>query len=227
MFFEINLIVFIVNLIISPIGAIILLKQWYSSERKFFTDMPFLLGLTFIMVFIDNTDSTLGFIFNYPQNMISGGICATDMIIMTSSLMLITLELWLMEKYKKSRQIIVMSIATFLEITAIITILFRQSDLYLAAVTFLLLIPTTIFLSFTFIQCYQQQRLGNINPLYVGIGFSIFTISVVIKTIMYALFVPISYVFPSWIFIPYIFDIVAYLFVIWGVTHSTKYEKFD
>ena len=84
MFFLLNVLAFIGNLIICPIAAGILLRQWYNSDRRFLTDMPFLLGLSFISAFIDNIDSTVGFIFNFQQNIYSGILSASVMILSIS-----------------------------------------------------------------------------------------------------------------------------------------------
>ncbi|NHI92794.1 MAG: hypothetical protein EAX96_09865 [Candidatus Lokiarchaeota archaeon] len=223
MFLTLNILAFFGNLIICPIAAIILLKQWYFSDRRFLTDLPFLLGLSFISAFIDNIDSTIGFILNFKQNVYSGILSASIMIIILTFMLIIITDLIFNEKSKKSRYIILFLSAILLELLAIILILFDLHVIFVMFINVCLALPTTIVFAFTFIQCYRQERLPNINPLYIGIGFSLYSISWIIKTIMFATLDPISYVFPAWIFIGYFLDILAYSIAIYGFTHKAPY----
>ena len=223
MFFLLNVIAFIGNLILCPIAAAILLRQWYYSDRRFLTDLPFLLGLSFIAAFIDNTDSTVGFILNFQQNVYSGILSASVMITILSFMLIIITDLLLNEKSKKIRYATILTFAGSLELLAILLIIIDLHVIFVMFVNICFALPTTIAFAFTFVQCYRQERLPNINPLYIGIGFTIYSISWIIKTIMFAILDPISYVFPAYIFIGYFLDIVAYSIAIYGFTHKASY----
>ena len=222
MFYVINIIAFVGNLIISAIGARILLKQWYNSERRFYTDLPFLLGILFIVVFCDIVDSTAGFILNYPPNIISSIITSTNMIFTLGVMLITILDIWFEEKKRNARLITIISFVVFLEIISI-CFLSTEFDTIISLLNISLVVPVVFLFGLTFIQCYRQKRLSNINPLWVGVGFLIGAVSFVLKTIMFLVFEPISYVFPAYIFVCYFMDIVSYSVAIYGFTHKAPY----
>ncbi len=222
MFHIIIIIAFIGNLIISFIGARILLKQWYFSERRFYTDLPFLLGISFIVVFCDIVDSTLGFILNYPPNIISSIITSTNMILLLGVMLITILDLWFEDKKRKIRLIVIISFTVALEMLSIL-FLTSEFETIISLLNLGLVLPVLFVFGFTFLQCYKQKRLPNINPLWVGIGFLISGVSFTLKSIIFFLFEPISYVFPAYIFICYFMDILAYTFAIYGFTHKAPY----
>jgi len=222
MFYVINIIAFIGNLIITAFGARILLKQWYYSERRFYTDLPFLLGMAFIVIFADIVDSTLGFIINYPPNMISSIITSTNMIFLLGVMLITILDLWFEEKKRKPRLIATISFTIVLEILSI-CFLTSEFETIISLLNLGLVLPVVFIFGLTFLQCYKQERLPNINPLWVGIGFLISGVSFILKSIMFFMFEPISYVFPAYIFVCYFMDILAYALAIYGFTHKAPY----
>jgi len=216
---------FIINLSLCISGATILFRQWNQGEKKFYTDLPFLLGIALIIASIEYADSSFGVVLNWEPNLISTLIATSNLVLICTCFLIIIMDLWIGEKRRRVRLIALISIAAILDVFSILFTLFTLDYTMYGILNLGVALPATIAFSITFFQCYKQRRLPNVHPKYLGVGFLILSISWIGKAVTFFMFEPLIYGFPIEVIIFYLLDIVAYSFAIYGIKSKAHYNK--
>ncbi len=89
---------------------------------------------------------------------------------------------------------------------------------------FLMSIPVMLVLTITWYFCYFQKRLSVINPLFVGIGFTIWFLSIILRVYVNMVGMPMGYVFTDLHWIPLILDITAFSIMVLGFSKEMSYK---
>ena len=204
--------------------AATLLIQWKNSEKRYYTDIPFLLGVTFICQAIQHSFDISYVLFPTYYGSLLANILILIQFIMISTVMILLfitmLNIWFENKPKiKMLGSIIYAIIVPLGFTIIILV-----DYSLVAMMMSILgIPTFLALGITFIFAYRQKRLSNINPLLIGIG----SIMAMTGYLLHGVFSEIGILFvdiyTTLSFLGVIVEIVAYGFFQSGVLRAAPY----
>ncbi len=162
--------------IIYVLGAIILFRQWFKGKARYYTDLPFLFGLTMIIMCIynpieiyyvavfpiDTLNSPFGRIWYLVDLNLIAFVLGINFIIL--------LTIWF-PKNKKAILGAVIGWIFFTE-TAILLSAFVAMTL-MDALLVIISLPMYIIFMVTFFFSYYQRRLPNVNSLLIGLGMAL------------------------------------------------------
>lgn len=93
----------------------------------------------------------------------------------------------------------------------------------LHTIIFMMSIPVMLLITITWYFCYFQKRLSVINPLFVGIGFTIFFVAIILRVYVTLVGTPIGYVFTDLHWIPQLLDIAGFSIMAIGFSKEMSY----
>ncbi|TFG05491.1 MAG: hypothetical protein EU536_01945 [Promethearchaeota archaeon] len=137
-------------------------------------------------------------------------------------LLTILLIIWMPER-KRLRTIFIISWIALWSVLILFFMGTTGSAASLHSIIFLMTLPAVLVLTITWYFCYFQKRLSVINPLLVGIGFTIYFISILLRVYVTLVGSPIGYVFTDLHWIPLLVDITAFSVMLLGFSRQMNY----
>ncbi|NVM05106.1 MAG: hypothetical protein HWN67_22485 [Candidatus Helarchaeota archaeon] len=175
------------RLILYPIGAIILLRQWYKGKVRYYTDLPFIFALVLIIMCI-YTPIELYFVAFYPAVSIDSSFgqiaYLIDLNLNTVVYGLnfaILLAVWF-PTHKKGILFSILGWIIFTEIAILIAAFINMAIMDILLI--IIGLPMYILFVVTFYFCHYHKRLPNIYPLLIGSGMAIILISHLFHSIL-------------------------------------------
>lgn len=182
--------------------SIYLFKSWFDQENYYFSDIPFLFGIFFMFVFFGKLydllhNLTYHFIDNFSFLIILkirfliGILSITPMYYLSIGMIIFFFSL--SEKYPKfndkefSDRIQLIILILIILIETIIIILFLNVGTNVLILPGIV-IPSFLIIVLVFFFAYKNQRLSQVNPLILTVGFAAYLISQVIRPIFHGVF---------------------------------------
>ncbi len=186
-----------------------MLRKWLSASPRYLSDIPFVIAISFLFIAYDRIDSTLGLSGIMPVTQVTSLISLFGFLAIVSLNLVIFLIIWMPDRKRLRSTFIVSWVVLW---TLLISVFFglTGSAETLHTIIFMMSIPVMLLLTVTWYFCYFQKRLSVINPLLVGIGFTIFFVSVLLRVVVSSAGAPIGYVFTDLHWIPLALDIAAF-----------------
>jgi len=219
--------------IISSIGCFLLYK-WYNQEEQYYSDIRFLFSVFFfILVFAKAIDIVINLVFFQVSsaellllskirflfvviNVLPMLFLSIEMILVYFSLMDRFKKLRKKAYFKKTQKIILISI------TLLVSIAILLAPTYSIIITIYPFISIISFLIifWMFLFAYRTQRLSDINPLIVAIGFGLFLFTSIFRALGHNLIDP---KFNS--IISEILEIIVFTIIFIGLIRQANYYK--
>lgn len=202
----------------------VLLRQWIKSEKRYYSDLPFLLGLAFSLMAVFSSFDVLWVLYIVPYETFANQILIVIQYAMMTVVIVILfismMNIWF-EKKPKLRKTVISVWSVVIPLGFFIGI-FLNYEIIMALIAFFAL-PTFLLLGVTFLFAYSQKRLGNIHPLYVGIGALIGMLSYVFHMIFTELGVPYVDIYTTLSFIGLFIECLAYSGFLVGFLKQAPY----
>ncbi|MHA1265722.1 MAG: hypothetical protein ACTSRS_10870 [Candidatus Helarchaeota archaeon] len=211
---------FLISIVIFIISFYVLFRKWYSANRRYYTDLPFILAIGYIFLIADRLDSVLGLSGIMPITLASQTINFISFEMIVTIIIIVMLMIWIPEKIKVRIGIIVCWIA----LMSIMAIIFIWNPQEIHALLFLMSVPMFALLVVTWFFSYFTKRLSVINPLLVGIGFTGFLIATILRAYFSVIGEPLGYVFTNLHWIAILIDIISFLIILRGFTEEMNYS---
>ncbi len=200
----------------------ILFRKWFQSTHRYFSDLPFIMAISFAFFIYDRIDSILGLTGIMPITAVSQLINLIGFIIITCINLLIMLIIWLPErKTLRSTFIITWFVLWFILIIVFMSTIGSPDTLH--SVLFMMGLPIILLFTITWYFCYFQKRLSVINPLLVGIGFTGYFIGIILRVFLSLMGTPIGYVFTDLHWIAAMIDIPSFIIMLLGFSKEMSY----
>ncbi len=204
--------------------ASVLFYQWKESEKRYISDIPFLLGLAFIGQSVQHVFDILWVTGLVPYATIASQIMIFVQFIIISTVLILLfitmLDIWFENKPKIRNIGILLYCSIVIGLFTIIILI----DYELVVITmFLLGIPTFALLAITFIFAYHQQRLSNIHPLFVGMGAVVAMSSYFVHAICSKIGTIYVDIYTSFSFIGVLVEIIGYSLFLYGFLKKAPY----
>ena len=214
---------------IVSITAIYLFKKWFMQDQQYLSDIPFLLGLFFlILVFGKLVDLLWDLTFYYLSDdivLVFLKIRFFIIIFEVAPLIYLGLEIVLFsmeERYpklinKKYRNRIRGTLITILIIVESIAILLGPTKTFMGMILPFILIPSLLGIVYVFYLAYKGGRLSVVKPKILTIGFFLYLISNIFRPLMQNLLGET----PDYIIISEFVDIFIFIFILFGLVKKT------
>ncbi len=175
------------EIVLIGLGSFLLFK-WFKAEKRFITDLPFLMALTtFILVvakaydlylynFFGDYDFSLYFTED-PNIIWYGKIRWLIMMVNTVPLVGLLLSIWMADYKKKYFYLILITFISFWTIYIVLVPSFE----YLKNVNAFLLLPVLILSIITFLFLYRNKRLPHVHSLIIAIAWIAYLISSILR----------------------------------------------
>ncbi|TXT63109.1 MAG: conserved membrane protein of unknown function [Promethearchaeota archaeon] len=220
-------------LVVSLIG-LYLIKKWFSQEEQYFSDLPFLTGIFFLVLvpakFLDLLYYYLNFqipadflLLLIKMRFILAILNLLPMLYLSIEMILIYLSL--NERFKsirnknKFKKIQKLCLILILIIESIVLLIAPSYNVIIAIYPFISVISFLIII-WMFIFAHRSNRLSEINPITVAWGFIIFLITSIFRALGTNLLDPVLNSI-----ITEIFEIGAFIVIFYGLIKRAKYYK--
>ncbi len=177
----IALIIVPVRVVVFLLCGLVLLKSWLVSKKRYFSDLPFVLALMFLTLFVGKCID-LYILVNFTSSSTSAEYLAVlsiryvIMAINTVEILSAVLIIW-----NRSRVLVNLGIIAGYSAVWIVWLL-SAKDFSSLSRSLYLVAPVLILLVATFLFTYFQKRLTNkFNSLHVTIGTIVYVVSQVIR----------------------------------------------
>ncbi len=211
----------------------ILMRRWFRQEAQYLSDIPFLFSMFFIILgFAKFFDLLSAFSFYIDPNIFLDLFKVRFYLIVFELLPMIYLSvgmilyyLSLKDKFSaysdetrldKARQKILLVIL-IIEVTAI---MFAPTYASILTILPLLVLPSIITIVWLFAFAYKNQRLTQVHPLIIAVGFGIFLISQISRPIAQRVFGDSA----TWIIFSETFEIIVFMIIFTGLLLKVKYK---
>lgn len=188
---EFNLYLAIVSrVVILSIFSVYLLRRWAQSEKRFYTDFPFLISLTMGILAVAKLYDL--WIYDYydtlnlevltgtdPYYLLLGKIRFLLIIANTLPLFMIMVNIWFNDKARIKYALIVAFTGFWT-----LYILLVPNYTYLKNVLVLMILPMALLSVVTYIFLYRNKRLPEIHSLIIGIAWIGYIMSSVIRPVL-------------------------------------------
>ncbi len=212
---------FLVHIGLLSLIVVIMLRKWLSATPRYLSDIPFVIAVSFLFIMYDRVDSTLGLSGIMPVTQVTSIISMFGFLAIVSLNLVIFLIIWMPDRKRLRSTFIVSWIVLWTLLIGFFGLTGSADSLH--TIIFMMSIPVMLLLTVTWYFCYFQKRLSVINPLLVGIGFTIFFVSVLLRVVVSAAGVPIGYVFTDLHWIPLSLDIAAFSVMVLGFSREMNY----
>jgi len=214
------------RLVIYPIGAFILLRQWKNAKVRYYTDLPFLFALTMLIMCI-YTPIELYYVSLYPTVSIEtdiGRIAYLVVLNLTTVVLgmnfIILLTIW----FPKNKKGVLTSFIGWICLTELAIILSAFINVALMDVLLIIIsLPMYIIFVITFFFSYYHKRLPNINPLLIAIGMTIILSSHFIHSVLGQMGIRLAGVYTDATWPAMIIWLVGFIIMILGFTKKAPY----
>ena len=218
----------IIRMIVLVILGSFLIYKWLKSEKRFFTDFPFLMALsTFILViakaydlylynFFGDSDFDLYFTVD-PILIWYAKVRWLIMMINTIPMIALLLSIWMADYEKKYYYLILIVFISFWTIYFVIAPTFE----YIKNIHLILLLPVIILSIVTYLFLYKYRRLPEIHSLIIAIAWIAYLISSLLRPLFYTIGEP------PWgiIWVSEIMDLIIWSVMAMGFIIKPNYSK--
>jgi len=214
---------YIISIGVFCLSFYILYKKWHRASPRYFTDLPFILALTYVILIYDRMDSILGLSGIMPITTLTQLLNIMGFAIALGINLLIMLTIWIPKRKKLRVAFMVAWLALWIPLIIIFMGTIGEPDT-LHALFLVMSFPTIILLTITWYFCYFQKRLSVINPLLVGIGMTGVILGILLRVYFSIIGNPIGYVFTDLHWIAILVDIVSYSIMLIGFSREMSYS---
>ncbi len=200
----------------------VLFRKWQKASPRYYSDIPFILGITFVVLIYNHLDSIFGLTGIMPITPLTQLIYLYAIVAIVCINLIIMLIIWMPERKRLRNSFIIGWFSLWVVVGAIFTVTFGTAEI-LHSLILMLSLPIMLLLTITWYFCYFKKRLTVINPLLVGIGFTIWTFSIILRVFISFIGTPIGYVFTDLHWIASLFDIAAFSMLLLGFSKEMKY----
>jgi FtsH-binding integral membrane protein len=219
--------IMVVRTAILTASGLYLFRQWFRAPRRYFSDMPFLMGVSFVALAASKVfDIFLYSMFlgepissqNQPGNpgMPLAYIRWLLILVVLGPLVFVNLQIWLPDRPKVRGTLLLAYISIF-------AALFLSSQTYaeLNALLPAVLFPPALLTICTFLFAYKQHRLPGVHGLLIGIGWIIYLVSICVRPTL------MSMGPPPWgyVNIAELIDMGAWMVIFLGFVLKPKYKR--
>lgn len=175
------------RVVILSIFSIYFMRRWLQSEKRFYSDFPFLIAVTMIMLAVAKTYDI--WLYDYigtldlelftgtdPYYMLLARIRFLLIIANTLPLFFITVNIWFNEKTKTKYTLVISFPAIW-----VIYILLVPNYTYLKNAIAFMILPLCIISVVTYLFLYKNQRLPEIHSLIIGLAWLGYIVSSLIR----------------------------------------------
>ncbi len=163
------------RLILYPIGAIILLRQWFKGKVKYYTDLPFIFALVLIIMCV-YTPIELFFVAFYPAVSIESPIGQIAYLIdlnLNTVVYGLNFAILLAVWFPTHKKGIFFSVLGWIVFTEIAILIAAFINIVLMDILLVIIgLPMYLLFVVTFFFCHYHKRLPNIYPLLIGLGMA-------------------------------------------------------
>lgn len=230
---NIILIVVVLRMSLLAMMAYIMFKQWFSQENQFFSDLPFLFGLFFLILIFGKLLDMLYYFtyFTLDEETVLVYIKIRQFVAISTlapmlylSIMMILFFLTINEKIHKyndtrERDIISMKILFLILIIESIAIILTPNPQVAGIILPLFVIPSLIIVVWIFYFSYKNQRLSSVHPLIVSFGFAAFLCSNIFRPLAQFILGETA----IFTIIVEIVDIIVFIVIFTGLIIKVKY----
>ena len=210
-------------------------NRWFKQEKQYISDIPHLFGLFLLILtfgkVLDLFWDLTYFRFNeefvlFLLRVRYFIIILTFIPLMYLSILMILYSLSLREHFKKLKDenyrnkitIIILSIIVVIEMFAVII----APDVFtLGRILPFILIPSLIVITYIFFFAYRHQRLSQVHPLIIAIGFLMYMISSILRPVTQAIIGESAY----YIIVVEIVDLFVFIIIFIGLSMKANYSK--
>ncbi len=199
-----------------------LFRKWYQTSPKYFSDLPFILAISFVFLTYDRIDSILGLTGIMPITTTTQLINLFAYVAFNGITLVLLLVIWLPDRKNLRNVIVIIWFALWISLISIFMGIMGSPDT-LHSVIFALSLPMLLLLAITWFFSYSHKRLSVINPLLVGLGTTGMIIGMVVRIYVSLIGAPIGYVFTDLHWIAALIDIASYSIMFAGFSRKMSY----
>ena len=210
-------------------------NRWFKQEKQYISDIPHLFGLFLLILtfgkVLDLFWDLTYFRFNeefilFLLKVRYFIIILTFIPLMYLSILMLLYSLSLREHFKKFKDenyrnkitIIILSIIVVIEMFAVII----APDVFtLGRILPFILIPSLIVITYIFFFAYRHQRLSQVHPLIIAIGFLMYMISSIFRPVTQAIIGESAY----YLIVVEIVDLFIFIIIFIGLYMKANYSK--
>lgn len=226
--------IILAKIIIISIMGIFLLYRWIKQDDQYFSDIPLLFSIFFIiLVFGKLLDILINFLYYFinPNSILILIKIRFFLIIINLfpvlflSIEMILIYLSLYENFKflktkKNFKILQGIILISIFMIESISILFAPKYSTILMIYPFFIIPFFIIIIWIFLYAHRSKRLSEINPLIVALGFAIFLITTLFRAVGQSIVDPkLASILSE------IFEILAFIVIFIGLIKKAKYYR--
>ncbi len=220
------LIVMLIRIAFLFAGGVYLFYKWVKAPRRYFSDFPFLMGISFTALgaskvfdialysmFLDVNYANLAV---WDERLVFGYVRWLMMLVVSAPLLYANLKVWAADHPRLRLFLVGGHTVGFA-----ILILQAQSFAFLNALTSWLILPLALITILTFLFIYKQKRLPNVHGLLVGIGWLGYVFSSYIRPIL------MRVGNPPWglVIIAEILDLAMWVVIFLGFVLKPKFSR--
>ncbi len=216
------------RLVLYPIGAIILLRQWYKGKVRYYSDLPFIFAFVLIIMCI-YTPIELYFVAFYPIVSIESPIGQIAYLIdlnLNTVVYGLNFTILLVVWFPTHKKRILLSIIMWIIFTEIAILIAAFVNIAIMDILLVVIgLPMYLIFVFTFFFCYHQHRLPNIHPLLIGSGMTIILVAHLIHSVLGQLGIRLAGIYTDAVWPAMIIWLAGFLTMIIGFIKKAPYYE--
>jgi hypothetical protein len=212
-----------------------LFKKWFNQEKRFFSDIPFLFSLFFLLVFFGKALDLLynltyyfvhrsTFLFIIKLRFLIAILSIAPMYYLSITIIQFFISIYnndnKLKNEKFSHQIRLISVMIILLIELLIIFIFlneKTAQVILPGIA----IPSFLMIVVIFFLAYKNQKLSQVNPLILTIGFGFYLVSQLIRPLLQLIFGETFY----YVFSAELIDLIIFLVIFLGLITKIDYKS--
>ncbi len=220
------LIVMLIRIAFLFAGGGYLFYKWAKAPRRYFSDFPFLMGISFsalgaskvfdIVLYSMFLDVNYANLAVWDERLVFGYVRWLMMLVVSAPLLYANLKVWAADHPRLRLFLVGAHTVGFA-----ILILLSQSFAALNALTSWLILPLALITILTFLFIYKQKRLPNVHGLLVGMGWLGYVFSSYIRPTL------MRVGNPPWglVIIAELLDLVMWVIIFFGFVLKPKFAR--
>jgi len=203
----------------------VLFQKWYNASPRYYSDLPFILALSSVILIYNHVDSILGVTGIMPITDISQFINLIGMLTMICLNLVIMLIIYLPDRKKLRTGFLIGWFSMWIAILTVLISTIGVSQVF-HTIVFMMSLPIMLLLTITWFFCHFKKRLSVINPLLVGIAFTLWFISIILRIFITSIGTPIGHyedVFTDLHWIAGFMDIATFTIMLLGFSREVKH----
>jgi hypothetical protein len=227
------IIIILIRIILLAGMSIYMFKEWFNQEHQYLSDLPFLFALFFLILIFGkafdllynllyySTDE-LTFSIIYKIRLSIGVLDLSPMYYLSIGMIIFFLTLSGKHKklenkeYSKKIQLLLFLLIVVIELIIIILFLTVKTAVIILPS---IVIPSIITIVVIFYLAYKNERLSQVNPLILSVGFGAYLLSQIIRPVFHTIIGQT----PLTISISEIIDLIIFLVIFLGLIRKIEY----